>query len=108
MFYGYPEELIAEWCCVALSTAYAYKCGSLKPSKSAAKLFRLHRDRRILTGEWHGWLVTPNAIVDPEGNKTSPALLRNYFLMMQYAYDLVQRTGDEREIERWRELLRAA
>jgi len=25
MFYGYPAELIAEWCCVAVSTAFAYK-----------------------------------------------------------------------------------
>ncbi len=39
MFYGYPAERIAEWCAVALSTAYAYKCGSLKPSKPAAKPF---------------------------------------------------------------------
>ncbi len=39
MFYGYPAELIAEWCSVAVSTAYAWKTGSLKPSKPAAKLF---------------------------------------------------------------------
>jgi hypothetical protein len=27
MFYGYPVELVAEWCCVARSTAYAWKTG---------------------------------------------------------------------------------
>lgn len=32
MFYGYPAELISEWCGVALSTAYASTTGSLKPS----------------------------------------------------------------------------
>jgi hypothetical protein len=36
MFYGYPTELIAEWCCVAVSTAFAYKSGRLKPSNSAS------------------------------------------------------------------------
>lgn len=51
MFYGIPAERIAEWCCVTVSTAYAHKTGLRKSSKSAAKLFRLHRDRRILTDE---------------------------------------------------------
>jgi len=40
-FYGYPAPLIAEWCCVAPSTAHAYRSGRLKPSKPAAQLFRL-------------------------------------------------------------------
>ena len=47
--HGYPAALIAEWCCGSVSTAYAYKSGRLKPSKAAAKLFRMHRDRMILT-----------------------------------------------------------
>jgi len=108
MFYGYPAELIAEWCSVARSTAYAWKTGSLKPSKPAAKLFRLHRDRMVLTPEWRGWFVTRNAIVDPDGNETPRSLLHNYFLMMQYCRDLAVRTGDEQEIARWRRLLEAA
>ena len=54
MFYGIPERQIAEWCGIGLSTAYAYKTGDLKPSKPVAKLFRLHRDRRILTDERQG------------------------------------------------------
>jgi hypothetical protein len=94
LFYGYPAELIAEWCGVALSTAYAYKTGRLKPSKPPAKLFLLHRDRRTLTAEWRGWRITRDAIVDPEGNATSRCLLRNYFLMLQYAGELVRRSGD--------------
>jgi hypothetical protein len=108
MFYGYPAELIAEWCSVAVSTAYAYKTGHLKPSKPAAKLFRLHRDRMVLTPEWKGWFVTRSAIVDPEGNETPRDLLRNYYLMLQYCRELVRRCGDEREMERWRGFLEVA
>ena len=108
MFYGYPAELIAEWCCVARSTAYAWKTGSLKPSKPAAKLFRLHRDRMVLTPEWRGWFVTRNAIVDPDGNATPRGLLHNYYVMMRYFRELAVRTGDEQEIARWQRLLEAA
>lgn len=108
VFYGYPVELVAEWCSVARSTAYAWKTGSLKPSKPAAKLFRLHRDRMVLTPEWKGWFVTRKAIVDPDGNETPRNLLHNYFFMMQYCRELAVRTGDEQEIARWRRLLEAA
>jgi hypothetical protein len=51
LFHGYPAELIAEWCCVALSTAHAYKSGRLKRGNAAEKLFRLHRDRLILNAQ---------------------------------------------------------
>jgi hypothetical protein len=40
MFYGIPENRIAEWRGVATSTAYAYETALLKPSKAAAKPFR--------------------------------------------------------------------
>jgi len=108
MFYGYPAELIAEWCCVSLSTAFAYKSGRLKPGKSVARLFELHRDRKVLPASWKRWLVKPDAIVDPEGNETNRNLLLNYRLMMQYAHDLACRTGDSRDVERYWELLKAA
>jgi hypothetical protein len=64
-FYGYPPKVIAEWCCVAMSTARAYKIGRLKAGRAAQKLFRLHRGRGLLTREWRGWLIKPDAIVDP-------------------------------------------
>ena len=108
MFYGYPAELIAEWCCVARSTAYAWKTGSLKPSKPAAKLFRLHRDRMVLLPEWKGWFVTRGAIVDPDGNETPRSLVHNYYLILQYCRELARRTGDAHELERWARLLSAA
>ena len=63
---------------------------------------------RLLTPEWKGWLVKPDAIVDPEGNETDRNLLRNYRLMMQYAHELARRTGDPRDVERYWELLKAA
>jgi hypothetical protein len=108
MFHGYPAEFIAEWCSVALCTAYAYKSGRLKLSKPAAKLFRLHRDRLVLTPEWCGRFVTRNAVVDPEGNETPRSLLQNYYLMLLYCRELAVRTGDEKEIARWQRLLEAA
>ena len=107
-FYGFPARLIAEWCCVAVSTAQAYKTGRLKPGKSAEKLFRLHRDRLVLTAEWRGWLIKPDAIVDPDGNETNRCALRNYQLMLDYFRELARRSGDEREIGLYRRLLTAA
>lgn len=88
LFYGYPPELIASWCQVSTSTAYLYKLGQRKPSRQAVRLFVLHRDRRVLTDEWKGWLVKRDVLVDPEGNETSRDLLRNYVLMLQFARGL--------------------
>jgi hypothetical protein len=108
LFYGVPTPLISEWCCVSLSTARAYKAGRLKPGKAAQKLMRLHSGRQILPPEWAGWLVKPDAIVDPEGNETNRGQLRMFRLMMAYAHDLARRTGDPRDVERFYELLKAA
>jgi hypothetical protein len=108
LFYGYPAQLIAEACAVKLSTAHAYKSGRCKPGASVLKLWLLYRERQVLTREWQGFIIKPDAIVDPEGNETNRNLLRNYQLMIQYYHDLARRTGDEREIERYYELLKAA
>lgn len=108
LFYGYPATMIAQVCAVKLSTAHAYKSGRLKPGTSVVKLWLLHRERSVLTLEWKGWIVKPHAIVDPEGNETSRNLLRGYAQILAWAHDLARRTGDEREIERFYELLKAA
>ncbi len=108
MFYGIPEQRIAEWCGVAISTAYAYKTGHLKPSQSVAKFVRLHRDRRVLTDEWQGWVVTGADIADPEGNVTPRNVLRNYALMMQLVRELIERTGSTEDVDRWWALLNVA
>lgn len=108
LFYGYPAEFIAQVCAVKISTAHAYKSGRLKPGASVVKLWTLHRERAVLTTEWEGWIIKPEAIVDPEGNETSRNLLRGYAQILSWAHDLARRTGDEREIERFYELLQAA
>ena len=56
LFHGYPAELIAEWCCVALLIAHMYKTGLLNRSKAAEKLLRLRRNRLVQTPKWRGWL----------------------------------------------------
>lgn len=102
LFYGYPPELIARWCSVSRGTAYLWKIGQRNPSDQAVRLFVLHRDRRVLTDEWKGWLVKPDGLVDPEGNETSRNLLRGYFLMMQWAHSIAAELG--RSTEYWRRL----
>ncbi len=107
-FYGLPVEVIAEWCAVSWSTAHGYKTGRLKPSRPAQKLFLLHRDRMVLTRQWNGWLVTPTAIVDPDGNETSRGQLRNYHFMIQYCRELIRRSDRPDDYEAWRRFLSAA
>jgi len=80
----------------------------VRPSKPAAKLFRVHRDRMALTPGWRGLFVTPTAIVDPEGNETPRSVLGNYKLMRQHFCEPALVTGHEQEIARWRRLLEAA
>jgi hypothetical protein len=80
------------------------------PCKAAAELFRLHKERLVLTPEWQreGWIIKADAIVDPEGVETNPGLLRGYALILAWAHELAQRSGDERDVERYWELLKAA
>lgn len=74
----------------------------------AVRLFELHRDRQVLTPEWKGWVVKPDAIVDPDGNETNRSLLHGYQLILAWAHDLARRTGNPEDIERYYELLKAA
>jgi hypothetical protein len=87
-FYGYPPETISQWCCVSVQTARAYKNGSKRPSRSVLKLFRLHKEMRVLTGGWDGWSVDDRGIWDAEGNCTTAAQLGGYWLIMQYAAEV--------------------
>jgi hypothetical protein len=88
MFYGYPAEVIAEWCAISVATARRCKAGKRKPSPSVERLFTLHRDRRVLGPSWRGWLVKPDSIVDPDGNETGRMQLYNYFWVVQFARHL--------------------
>jgi len=95
IFYGYPAELVAEWCCVSLRAARELKAGKRKPSKQVAKLFLLHKDERVLTGKWREWVVRGDTIVDPEGRATTRAQLQGYWLIMQFAAEIARDSGPD-------------
>jgi hypothetical protein len=90
LFYGYPPELIAQWCGVTAHTAYLYKSGARKPSKQAQRLFVLHRDGRVLGPEWRDWAVHKNKLISPEGQETTQGQLNAYWLVMQLAQELTK------------------
>jgi hypothetical protein len=110
LFSGYRAEIIAEWCNVSLSTAHAYKAGRCKPGRHVKRLFELHRDRHVMPASWRrdGWIFNGEVLVDPEGKELPTGLLRNYQLMLQYFHDLACRTGDEEEVRKYWEFLKAA
>ena len=65
-FYGYPAELIAEWCGVSIGTAEHYKAGRRKAPTPVLRLWRLYRDRRVLSDDaWDGFRVINNQIFAP-------------------------------------------
>lgn len=105
IFYGYPAALVAEWCGVSVATARRYKLGKRKPSKSVAKLFLLHRDRRVLGPQWRGWVVKDDSIVDPDNNETSRLQLHNYFWILQFARRLTADREDARLHQEFEKLL---
>jgi hypothetical protein len=84
LFYGYPVELIMDWCCVSYDTAVSLKKGQ-KPSRRVLKLFELHRDGRVLGPEWDGWGVRKDVLCDPEGRETTQSQLRAYPIIWQLA-----------------------
>ncbi len=55
VFYGVPEQVIADVCKVSIRTARAYKAGTRKPSAQVTRLMQLHNAGRILGDEWIGW-----------------------------------------------------
>lgn len=106
IFYGYPAKLIAEWCRVSPATASLWKQNKRKPSLQALRLFTLHRDESLLGEPWRGWKIRGATLVDPDGNATTQAQLRAYWLIMQYAAELAKR--DPAEQDRFYALLRQA
>jgi hypothetical protein len=106
IFYGYPAELIAQWCGVTLDTAKLYKSGRRKASRAVLRLFTLHRDGRVLGEAWRGWVASTDTISDPDGNVTSMRQLRAYFCVMQFAAALAAQ--DPRTVREWHELLKRA
>jgi hypothetical protein len=106
IFYSYPPEAIAAWCGITLATAKLYKSGRRKPSRTVLRMFTLHREESVLGSAWKGWRIRGKCIVDPEGNETTQAQLRAYWLIMQYASELARRDPDA--YEHFQSLLRQA
>lgn len=106
IFYGYPVELIRDWCQVSRQTAYLYKAGIRKPSRQALRLFVLHRDGRVLDDSWNGWKVHKGKLISPEGQETSHGQLNAYWLIIQLAHDLSAKDPTPRK--EYHKLLRSA
>ncbi len=96
-FYGYPAELVAQWCRVSARTGAAWKSGISEPSRQAVALFELHRDGRVLSvADWPGWSVRGGQLFDPDGVCTTQDQLRAYGLVIPWAreaYRLLEASG---------------
>lgn len=104
MFYGYPAELVAAWCCVSPQTADKYKRNALKPSKQAIALFRLHANKRIIPDGWQGWKFHDGKLVDPENVSLTRAQLGAY----QYVYQLASSRAPDEVAKILQELMTAS
>lgn len=104
-FYGYPPAVIADWCGITYQQACRLKRGKSKPSKGTLKLFDLHAKGQVLTPDFHGFRISGDSIVDPEGNLTTAKLLRGYSLMMQFMAEITR--DDAAMRARYREILEA-
>lgn len=82
-FYGYPAELIAEWCGVSVGTAEHYKAGRRKPPTPVLRLFRLYRDRKVLGDEWADYRVVGENLVGPDGRNITPSHLAMWSIVWQ-------------------------
>ena len=68
---------------VSRETAKKWKNGQRKPSARALELFRLHRDRRILTEEWNGFRCVDGKIWSLAGQYFNPAHLEHFGLVLE-------------------------
>ena len=107
IFYGYPEQLVAQWCGVSVHTARLYKSGVRKPSRQALRLFTLHRDGRVLDQQyWRGYSVLKGKLVDPTGREFDAGQLNAHWLIVQLARDLASK--DPRDLAEYWRILRTA
>ena len=72
-FYGFPAEVIAEWCGVSIGTAEHYKAGRRKPPTPVLRLFRLYRDGKILDDDWQEYKVVDGKLFGPDGRHVRPS-----------------------------------
>lgn len=82
-FYGYPAEVIAEWCGVSIGTAKHYKSGRRKPPTPVLRLFRLYRDGKVLGSDWENYRAIRDKLIDQSGQSFTPSNLALYGLVWQ-------------------------
>jgi hypothetical protein len=82
-FYGYPAEVIAEWCGVSVGTAEHYKAGRRKPPTPVLRLFRLYRDGKVLDDVWKDYRVAKGRLFGPDGKPVSPSDIEMVVLLWQ-------------------------
>lgn len=80
-FYGYPAEVIAEWCGVSVGTAEHYKAGRRKPPTPVLRLFRLYRDGKVLGHEWDGYKIVGDKLFLPDGRFATSTHIAHLSLM---------------------------
>ena len=72
-FYGFPAEVIAEWCGVSVGTAEHYKAGRRKPPTTVLRLFRLYRDGKVLDDDWREYKIVKGKLFGPDGRSVRPS-----------------------------------
>ena len=84
-FYGYSAEEVAEVCGVSVGTAQHYRAGRRKPPTPVLRLWRLHREGRILTDDaWDGFRIVGDKIFAPGDSRPfTPVHLYLYGLVWQ-------------------------
>lgn len=85
---------------MSVRTAEHYKAGRRRPSKRVLKLFRLHRDKKILGAEWHGHSVAKDRIYGPNGDFIRPSDI--------VMWALIWHVLSEKDPRMYRELLERA
>jgi hypothetical protein len=88
VFYGYQAEEIMRVCDVSKATAQHFKRGSRLPSPQAQKLWRLHREGRILGPEWSRFRVHKDALIDEAGNRFEVGEIASLALIHQQIAEL--------------------
>ncbi len=86
-FYGYPAEVIAEWCGVSVGTAEHYKAGRRRPPTPVLRLFRLYRDGKVLGKTWEGYKVKDEKLFCPDGRFITEAHISHLTIVCQMLAD---------------------
>jgi hypothetical protein len=86
-FYGYPAEVIAEWCGVSIGTAEHYKAGRRKPPTPVLRLFRLYRDKKVFGPDWDDYYVVGRKLFGNGGKYICPEDIQTWELMWQIVAD---------------------